>query len=208
MSLLDAPQRSRMGVEAATALVGAVAAKDEGALDALVAHLNDVVLRRVRRRIARAPVAGYGEADLVQEVWLRLLERDARQICRWRSERGASLEGYVAMIVDREIGNLRQRAAAAKRRAHHVALDEVPVVAEARSPERVLLQRERLANTVDRLFATLSPRGHDVLRALFEEELDPDAVARRLCIRRQSVYAWRHRIRAIARTHEENSRSR
>jgi RNA polymerase sigma-70 factor (ECF subfamily) len=140
------------------------------------------------------------EQDLIQEVWVTLLEDDARQLRQWDPARGATLEGYVGMVTQREFGNASQKASAKKRGGHLVALDEIAEPAKSGpSPEASAIGRDEARRLGDYLAAELPTKGQVVFRCLYTDEMSPDEAAEALGVNRQVVYNWQHKIRQLAR---------
>jgi DNA-directed RNA polymerase specialized sigma24 family protein len=152
---------------------------------------------RARRFVSRSPIAGYGVEDLVQELWVALLDRDARRLRSWDPGRRVPLERFVAVIADRELATLRARSLA-RRRSAPLVDEATPVHAfmDTWTPESTALTANLLAGWRARIGEQLSVRG----RAIFELmllELDPEQVAAVLDVSRQVVYNWQYQIRAI-----------
>lgn len=184
-------------------LVRRAVAGDEDAEDELIERLMPIVRARVRRFLARSgrklgPDQG---DDLVQDIWLRLIEDGGRRLLAYDPSRAVSLESFAGMITEREIGNLRQKAGARKRGSHLMALaplDEGAPSGEA-SPEAEAEARELAARLGEHLGRELPVRGQLVLRYAFADELPVERVAQILGVTVQVVYNWQHKIRAAAR---------
>lgn len=170
------PSRTRHAVELVTAIIRA----------------------RVRRFVCRSPIAGYELEDLVQEIWVALLDRDARKLRSWDPGRCVPLERFVAVIADRELASRRSHSRARRRSAPLIDLEATPVHAavDTWTPETAAVTAALLAGWRARIGQQLSLRG----RAIFELmvlELDPDQIAAVLEVNRQVVYNWQYQIRGI-----------
>lgn len=186
-----------VGDEQTTALVAAAARGDRTAVRALVDRLFPVVRARVRALQARrTDVRGLDQPDLIQQVFVCLLENGARQLTLWDPARGASLEGYVGMVTEREVGNAAQKLSTRGRYEVHVGAD---ALIDAPSPEAHAVARDMTARLGSFLEAQLPPKGRVVFRCLYSDGLDAEETARVLGVNRQVVYNWQHRIRSLAR---------
>lgn len=181
------------------ALIASASRRDKAAVRTLTERLLPVVRARVRRLQARrGDLRQLDTSDLIQQIFVCLLDDDARQLAQWNPARGASLEGYVGMIAEREAGNSGQKVAA---RAKH----EITTASQADapnpepSPETQVIARDAAARLGAWLDGQLPPKGQVVLRCLYTDGLDADETAQALGVTRQVVYNWQHRIRALAR---------
>ena len=157
-----------------------------------------IVRARARRFLFRSPIAGYEVEDVVQEIWVALLDRDARRLRSWDPGRCVPSERFIAMIADRELASLWSHSRARRRSAPLIDLEATPVHAtmDTWTPEAALATASLLAAWRARISQQLSVRG----RAIFELmvlELDPDQVAAVLEVNRQVVYNWQYQIRGI-----------
>ncbi len=180
------------------ALIDRVSRSEPAAVRALTERLLPVVRARVRRLLARRPdLAQLDANDVVQHVFLRLLENGASQLKKWSPERGATLEGYVGMVSEREAGNVGQKVASRERFEAQEGDVEAPSVEP--SPESRVVERDTANRLTAFLSAELPPKGQLVLKCLYADGLDADETARMLGVNRQVVYNWQHRIRVLAR---------
>ena len=160
------------------------------ALEALL----PVVARRVRRlRATRREVRAFEAQELVQHVALRLLEDGGRILRAYRPDRGASLEGYVAMVTEREVGNLVARERSHSRLDGRLDPDALHDATEPRLLARDLARRLQVV-----LRHALPSRGAKVFDLVYARGLEPTAAARALGVERQVIYNWQHRIRALS----------
>lgn len=181
------------------ALVASAARGERAALRELTQRLLPVVRARVRRLQAkRADLRALDTGDLIQQVFVCLLDDGARQLTQWDPARGATLEGYVGMISEREVGNSGQKVATRER--HEFTTDAQPdAPVEQPSPEAQVIARDSAVRLGAWLSEQLPARGQVVLKCLYADGLDPDEAAHALGVNRQVVYNWQHRIRALAR---------
>jgi len=175
-----------------------------GAREALVRHLMPVVRARVLRGLRRRAPNRLSEADdVVQTVWLLLWRDDARLLRAYDATRGASLEGYVGLVAEREVGNFLQRVTALRRGADRVesldARDAPQTPSALASPSTTAEVREQLGALAAHLDAQLTPRARLVAALLYVDGHSVDDAARTLGVSAQSIYAAQHQIRAVAR---------
>lgn len=182
------------------ALISAARHGNPRAKRAVVERLLPSIRRRVRWRLGRGSgLPSLQEPDAVQEIWLVLLKDDCAQLCAWDPARGRSIDGYVGMIVDRVLGNLRDHARAQKRESALVGLDCVPELPDdGAGPERALIAHANAEGLLKHLHRSLSERGRHVLGKLCEDASASD-IASTLGVSRQVVYNWRYEIRQQAR---------
>ncbi len=182
-----------------TELIDKASRGDRAAVRVLVERLFPVVRARVRvMQARRSDLRGLDSKDLVQQVFVCLLEHDARQLTLWSPDRGATLEGYVGMVTEREVGNAGQRAAT-RERHETMSEEEADAPLEQPSPELQTVARDEVARLGSFLDGQLPPKGRVVLKCLYADGLDADETARVLGVNRQVVYNWQHRIRTLAR---------
>jgi RNA polymerase sigma factor (sigma-70 family) len=184
------------------ALIRRAIAGEDQAVDLLILRLMPVIRARVRRALAKSGMRlGPSDGDdLVQEMWLRLIDDGGRRLLEYDAERGASLEGYVGMISERELGNLSRAVATKKRGGHLVAVEaQEDLVADVPNPAETAEAENLAARLGEHLDRALPPRGRLVFRYAFTDDLPPNEVAKILGVTVQVVYNWQHKIRAAAR---------
>lgn len=187
--------------------IDAASAGDRGAAEGLVRRLLPIVRARVKRVLSRAS-GGRGPGpsevdDLTQEVWVRLLKDQARQLRSFDPTRGVSLEGFVGMIAEREATNGLRKASAAKRGGGSKRADEaaaLAIPAAKTDPENRVISEDLARALAAYLEKELPERGLLVLRAVHEDGKRPEEAAQALGVNVQVVYNWLHRIRALTRS--------
>jgi DNA-directed RNA polymerase specialized sigma24 family protein len=173
------------------------------AIEALVEHLIPVVQVRVAQTLLRwrSNLSGADlrreVEDLTQEVMSYLWQDGARVLRTWRSDGGASLEGFVALVAQRRASVLlrsesRRRCLPASDQA---ALDEVAEPGAA--PEDIVSSRQLLALFLDRLRERLSAKGWDMFQRLYLREQPIAAICAEEATTPAAVYAWRSRLGAV-----------
>jgi len=176
-------------------------APDRGAQRELAARLIDPIHREVSMAMRRHAAACGRDArqdafDVVQDVLVTLLERDARELRRWDAERGRSLESFVRLIARRKVARVlgQKRGNPWALAPVEAAPDPVDVAAIVR-----IEQRDALAAIFDGLCAGNESCGAKLFELSFVDDLDADEVAQRLGMSCGAVNAWRYRVRKAAR---------
>lgn len=177
---------------------------DVATLPALVDRWTPVVQARVTRVLRRYseiadPRVNQEMEDLVQQVFVALLENEAAALRAWQPERGLSLDNWVGLIAE------QQTLALLRTRKRNPWTDEPALIEEldrpstAPDPEHETLGRDDLDHLLDRMQEQLSPLGWHLFGLLYLEELGVAAAAERSGLTPSAVYAWRSRLRRLAR---------
>ena len=176
---------------------------DPGLARRLIRELTPVVRARVTRRLRRSGVqqacgeARYERDDLCQEVFAKLFERDGRILRQWSPAKGLSLENFVGLVTERQVGSLlRPRASQAEAATGDATLeqlcdtgrDDLRSVSAAEQREMLDVLRRLLSSRVSKL-------GMAAYQLIFVEERSVAYVAERLEMNAAAVYAWRSRLR-------------
>lgn len=180
-------------------------AGDRAAGRQLLARLLPVLHARAGRCLAKAPRAVTGlpdEEDLVQEVWLALLEHDGRALLGFDPARGVTLEGYIGMVAERSAVDILRRNVAKKRGGDHVAADpdDAHALVSYDDPAQDAEARDLAARLGEHLKSRLPHIGRLTFRYIYTDGLAPAATAETLGVNIQVIYNWQHRIREHART--------
>lgn len=162
----------------------------------------------VRARVSRCCLGRRSEVDdLAQEVWLALLADGGGKLRAYDPDRGATLEGFVGVVAERE-ARQRLRMGMAKKRgggAAHVSVTPgetatTPALADHRpNPEEQLTSQDLAERLGAYLEAKLPLRGQLVLRYVFTDGVSPPDAARAIGVNVQVIYNWQHKIRALSR---------
>ena len=188
-------------------LVRSALAGDPTALNRLVAVLTPVVQARVARTLMahRFLLAGGRDMrqeveDLSQDVFLELFSRDAHVLRSWQAELGLSLDNFVGMVAERKVWSfLRSGRRNPRKEDPSIPLEELKAEVPEPGPEKVAAGREHLALLLDRLREELSPLGWWLFELLFVQELSVNEVRDASGLSADAVYAWRSRLRSLAR---------
>lgn len=183
-------------------LVDAVVARDAEACRAFIARLTPVIRHRVARVLSvhaarrGRPVERHEVLDLIQEIFVVLLDRDGRVLRSWEPSRGLSLQNFVGLVAEREAGAFLRSG----RRSGwaEAPTDDTFLTANAASDvdcERQLGARQLLERLVERLRERLSPRGFALFHALYVQEQEVEAVAEDFAMSPNALYTFRTRLR-------------
>lgn len=184
------------------ALVDRALDHDAPSLTALVKRLTPVIQARVARRL----VAHSGSTDLrkdvedySQDVFLYLFEKEGQALRAWDPERGSSLENFVGLIAERRtVSGLRSGKRNPWREREGLENVDEPV-AESASVERHAADVDELDVLLLKLRERVSDQGWDIFELLYIQECSVDDIQRRTGLSRDAIYAWRSRLRKLAR---------
>ncbi len=172
---------------------------DPGAARSILRRLTPVIQARVRATLRRRSSA-LSPDDVVQEVWVALMQDDRRLLRRYDPSRGTSLEGYVGGIADRVAGDAVRRSRAAKRdAAKTVGGLPMQIEDDAAPVDTSVLDRDLLKRLFDHLEGALPRKGRLVLRYVFGDGMSTRETAETLGVTQQVVHNWKFRIRKDAR---------
>jgi RNA polymerase sigma-70 factor (ECF subfamily) len=137
--------------------------------------------------------------DLSQDVFLKLFSRDSHVLRDWQAERGLSFQNFVGMVAEREVLSFLRSRRNPWREDPSFTLEELKVETLGRGPEKAAASRELLALLLDRLHEELSPLGWWLFKLLFVQERTLKEVRAASGLSSAAVYAWRSRLRRLAR---------
>lgn len=179
---------------------------DSAALDRLVALLTPVIQACVARTLLarRFRLAGGRDLreevkDLCQNVFVALLDRDCRVLRAWKPERGLSLKNFVCLVAKCQVLSFLRSPRNPWREDPSLAEDLPEVEDKDPGPEEMAIIREHLALLLDRLYEKLSPQGWQMFQLLYIQDLSQEEVEAVSGLSADAVYAWRSRLRRIAR---------
>jgi RNA polymerase sigma-70 factor (ECF subfamily) len=180
---------------------------DQTALTSLVAMLTPVIQARVARTLlARRSLLASGRdlrqetEDLSQEVFLALFARDGHVLRSWQPERGLSFPNFVGLVAERQVLSfLRSGRRNPWKEEPSLTEDEQEHEDPESGPEEIAASREYLKLLLDRLREELSPLGLQLFNLLFVQELSQVQVQEASGLSADAVYAWRSRLRRLAR---------
>lgn len=172
----------------------------------LVARLTPVIQARVARtllarrsRLASGCNIRQDVEDLTQEIFLLLFANDARVLRSWQAERGHSLENFVGLIAERYVISYLRSGKRTHFKEDLVLDEDLDSGSLDPGPEEAAASREQLRLLLDRLREKLSPLGQRLFELLFVQEMSPEETMAASGLSAAAVYAWRSRLRRLAR---------
>ncbi len=179
---------------------------DETALTRLVRRLTPVVQARVARKLLLCRDRSGGSRDvrqevedLTQEIFLILFADDGRVLAGWDPARGLSLANFVGLVAERQTVSILRSGRRSPWRDDPTLSDELERIASPVETETTAASREVLAQLFDRLTEVLSPLGRQLFDLLLVEETPVAEATLRTGLSADAVYAWRSRLRKLAR---------
>lgn len=182
-------------------LVEGAARREPAACTALVQRCTPIIRRRVARALQvhgarQGRTVERGDVlDLVQEVFVVLLDRDARVLRSWEPARGLSLDNFVGLVAEREARSIARSGRRSAWAERPTAYDDLSVHAAPHSPEGELSSRNELAQALCALRERLTPTGYAMFEALFVDESPVEEVAARFATTPNALYTFRSRLR-------------
>lgn len=187
--------------------IAAALAGEGAAVERLVALLTPVIQARIARSLLHYRRGGASGrdvhqevADLAQDVFLLLFEKDGKVLRSWQPERGLTLENFVGLVAERQtVSLLRSGRRSPWKEDPTLAEDLDGQAAKGPEPEDAAASRDQLRRLFLRLKEELSPLGRQLFELIFVQELDVGEVGQRTGLSADAVYAWRSRLRKLAR---------
>lgn len=135
--------------------------------------------------------------DLIQEVFVALLQRGGRVLQHWDPDRGLSLEGYIGLVAYRE-------ASARLKSGRKSGWAEAPTPAvvlndqvDERTPEAHLSAKQQVDAVLSRVDQALSPRGRQILRSMLEPGTTDSDLCERFELTASALYTFRSRVHGL-----------
>ena len=154
------------------------------------------VLSRASRRRVRADLRRSQLLDLMQDVFVVLLDREAKVLAAWEPARGLSLEGFVGLVAERgALAFLRSGRRSAW--AEDPSDDLIDELVEDGSPELRTAAKEQLKLLFEYLSERLSPQGALVFEALYVTHAPLEEVCARFSMSPVAVYSFRTRLKRL-----------
>ena len=191
------PQLTRDDLE--RALAG-----DPSDLTELVALLTPVIQARVARCLLRQTrLRAYDVhqevEDLAQAVFAALFADNAKALRRWDPERGLSLRNFVGFIAERHVAAVLRTGKSDPWREDPTLSSELDSVDPAPGPDQRAVSRDVLRRLLRRLEEQLSPLGRQLFELLYLQQRSVAEVGRETGLGDAALYAWRSRLRRLAR---------
>jgi RNA polymerase sigma-70 factor, ECF subfamily len=176
------------------------------ALAQLVHVLAPVIQARVARTLLARRVGAASSRnvrqeveDLAQEIFLVLFADGGRVLGSWQPERGLTLAGFVGMVAERQALSILRSGKRSPWKEDPTLADDLESADGSSDPEEVAASREELRLLLARLGEELSPLGRQLFDLLFLQELPLPEIVARTRLSADAVYAWRSRLRRLAR---------
>lgn len=173
---------------------------DEDAMRVLVQALRPAVQMEVAWTLQRFTPRGRGRdprqelADMVQEVFLSLLEQDGRALRAWNPSRGRTLASFVRLIARHQVISLVR----SDRRCPWTE-DPTPVedmeLEPTPSPEASIADRDEARRVMNKLRDELSTRSMLIFESLYIEHRSVEEVCGEFGLTKDALYAWRSRLK-------------
>jgi RNA polymerase sigma factor (sigma-70 family) len=185
-------------VEDARALIRRALAGDPRSARVLVDRLSPVVAKRVAATLwqrTRRRSAAQEIADMVQEVLLSLFQADGKALRAWDPERGMSLDRFVAMLAQHQVISILRNGRSSPWHDEPTESEKLEKLGETTlTPESIATSRENLALLLDRLRATLSPRGLELFQRMIVDEEPVEELTASTGLTADALYQWKSRL--------------
>jgi len=199
-------ESKRMQHEAIQDEIRRALAGEEPALTRLVQRLTPVIQSRVARglllrRTGRSEGRDIRQEveDFTQEIFLFLFADDGKALRSWQPERGLSLLNFVGLVAERQTVSILRSGKRSPWKEEDMLPEDFARAAPDPGPEEITASREQLKLLLHRLAEELSPLGRHLFDLFFLRELPPEEVMRQTGLSPDAVYAWRSRLRKLAR---------
>ncbi len=158
------------------------------------------VVRVLRRRASRLGERAFQEVEeLVQQIFVSLFENEAAALRAWQPERGLSLNNWIGLLAEQQVLALLRTRKRNPWTEEPTEIADLDSTSTEPNPEYETLHRDVLDRLLDRLQERVSPLGWQLFCLLFLEDRDVDDAANRSGLSTTAVYAWRSRLRRLAR---------
>ncbi|HBL25477.1 MAG TPA: hypothetical protein DD490_01440 [Acidobacteria bacterium] len=181
-------------------------AGEEPALTRMVQTLTPVIQSRVARGLLlrrTGTAAGRNVRqeveDLTQDILLLLFADGGKVLRSWQPERGLSLVNFAGLVAERQTASILRSGKRSPWKEDPTLPEDFEQAAVDGGPEEIAISRDRVQHLLHRLSEELSPLGRHLFDLLFLRDLPVDEVVRRSAMSPDAVYAWRSRLRRLAR---------
>lgn len=179
-------------------------AGQQAALVALAEALTPIIQARVARSLLRrSDLSAYDVRqeveDLCQEIFVALFADDARILRAWDPERGLSLENFVGFVAERQLASILRTGKRNPWQEDPTLTEELDQADPDAGPHETAASRDVLRRLLRRLEEELSPLGRQLFDLLYLQERTVPEVEAATGMGSDGVYAWRSRLRKLAR---------
>ncbi len=136
---------------------------------------------------------------MAQEVFLVLFNEDARILRSWNPERGLSLENFVGFVTERQVVSILRTGKRNPWKEDPTLTEQLDRTDPAAGPEDTVAGRHVLRQLLRRLEEQLSPLGRQLFDLIYLREKTVAEIRQETGLRSDAVYAWRSRLRRLAR---------
>ena len=139
-------------------------------------------------------------ADLSQDVFLALFQADGKALRAWDPARGMSLDSFVGLLAQHQVISILRSGRTSPWRDDPTEIEELERTGPPDStPEGIVGSRETIVLLLDRLRATLSPRGLELFQRIVVDEEPIDRLIATTGMTGDAIYQWRSRLLRTAR---------
>lgn len=171
----------------------------------LIDALTPVIQVRVARVLLRRS-SGAGNRDVrqevedfCQEVFVSLFADSGRVLRSWEPARGLSLLNFVGFVAERQAASILRTGKRSPWTEDPTEAQELDQEAPLADPEAATATRDLLRRVLRRMEERLSPLGRSLFQLLYLKEESVAEVQRQTGLGTDAVYAWRSRLRKMAR---------
>jgi RNA polymerase sigma-70 factor (ECF subfamily) len=194
-----------MATETDSNLVEQALAGRPPAVARLVDRLTPVIQARAARCLLRTgrgagPRLRQELVDLVQQVFLTLFDQRGRVLASWDPARGLSLDNFVGLVAERQVLSILRSGKRDPWREDPTLVEDMDGPSEEPDPEEAAASREELELLLARMREALSPLGWQLFDLLYLQERSVSEVEAATGLSADAVYAWRSRLRKLARS--------
>lgn len=175
---------------------------DAAAVREIVDQLTPIIQARVARcllRSTRSRDVRQDVKDHTQDIFLHLFENDAKVLRSWEPGRGMSFENFVGLIAERRTVSALRSGKRTAWREDDVYEDDDTSGGALFGPEQSVVSGDMLRQLLYRLHEELSPLGWRLFQLLYLAEKSVEEVRAETEMSADAVYAWRSRLRRLAR---------
>jgi RNA polymerase sigma-70 factor (ECF subfamily) len=136
----------------------------------------------------------------VQQVFLTLFDQRGRVLASWDPARGLSLDNFVGLVAERQVLSILRSGKRDPWREDPTLVEDMDGPSEEPDPEEAAASREELELLLARMREALSPLGWQLFDLLYLQERSVSEVEAATGLSADAVYAWRSRLRKLARS--------
>lgn len=168
----------------------------------VTASIEPIIRQTVRRGLRRHGQVYWRSTpadvdDLVQDMYLYLLEKDAKVLRVWDPSRGTA---FLRLVIDRRLITILRSSRLNPARLMPVEDDVLSFLhGTTRDGESRLVAIRALTILFDALQRRLTAHGWRMFSAIFIDEWSTDEIAREFKKKPNAVHQWRRRLRVVCK---------